>query len=71
MTGIGIILRFFAENSINGLKGSWSKNGRDNLKIIWKENRFLGLLLSIEGICGNLGLLGFIIGIPLYFIFHI
>ena len=71
ITIIGLILRYIAEQSISGLHGSWTRKGKDNLKIVFKENGFLGILLSIEGVCSNLALLGIIIGIPLYFIFKI
>ena len=68
---IGLILRFIAEKTINVNFKTWGKNGDVNLKAVYKENWFLGFLLTVNGVCENLSLLGIIVGIPLYFVLHI
>ena len=67
---VGLLLRYMAGQLVYGLL-PWGRNGKHNMNLIWSNNGFFGLLLAISGTIENLALLGFIIGIPLYFIFGI
>jgi len=66
MVPVGLLLRYATEKTLDR-DFFWMKEGKEAMCLIWKNNKFLWLLLALEGIISNFALLGFIIGIPLYF----
>ena len=63
---VGLLLRAYAEKVL-GRGFTWTREGSTAMKMAWDENKFLGFLLGLEGLISNLALLGFVVGVPLYF----
>jgi len=66
MIPVGLLLRYAAEKTL-GRGFNWVQEGKEAMVLVGKKNVFLWLLLALEGIISNFALLGFIVGIPLYF----
>jgi len=66
MVPVSVLLRYATEKTLR--RGfNWMQEGKEVLSLLWKNNKFLGLLLALEGVISNGALVGFIVGVPLYF----
>lgn len=63
---VGLLLRKYSEIML-GRRFNWVMESKTAMRLVWKENAFVWLLLALEGIIANGALIGFIVGIPLYF----
>jgi len=60
------LLRYATEKTL-GRDFIWMRESKEAMSLLWKDNKFLWLLLALEGIISNGALVGFIVGVPLYF----